>query len=273
MKTGTEINLSGVPETMLWTLYNRANEAKRPAGLLVDPACVRVYEAISYDYRSSFGKPDGSHALRSRIFDEALRPWLAAHPGGTVVELGAGLETQFQRCDNGAVNWVCVDVPEAIDARERFFAPSERCRHLRRSALDLSWIDEADGSRGVFVTAQGLFMYFEEAEVRRLVTTVAERLPGVTLMFDVIPPWFAKKTMSAKGFARTKTYTAPRMPWGIARDDVVPTLRSWTDRIVDVQTETYGYARGPMGIVTKVFGRLPKLRNVPPAIVRVQTRS
>jgi len=70
--------------------------------------------------------------MRSRIFDDALRPWPTAHPGGTVVELAAGLETQFQ--------------------------PSERCKHIARSALDFGWFDEIGPARGVFVSAHGLLM-------------------------------------------------------------------------------------------------------------------
>lgn len=108
------VDLGGIPETMLWTLHNRASEAARPDAILRDEAAVRIYRSIPYDYERSFGKPDGSHAARSRIFDDALRPWLAEHPGATVVELGAGLETQFRRVDDGSVRWLCVDVPEAL---------------------------------------------------------------------------------------------------------------------------------------------------------------
>jgi O-methyltransferase involved in polyketide biosynthesis len=58
-----------------------------------------------------------------------------------------------------------VDIPEAIEICERFLTPGKRCRYLRLSAFDPSWIDEVDASRGV-VTAQGLFMYFNEAQIR-----------------------------------------------------------------------------------------------------------
>lgn len=111
---------------MLWTLHNRANEARRPDTYLRDPDCVRIYDAIDYDHVRSFGNPDDSHPMRSRIFDEAVRPRIAAHPGGSEVELGVGLETQWQRCDDGKVCWYGVDVPASIDIRERFIAPSER---------------------------------------------------------------------------------------------------------------------------------------------------
>jgi O-methyltransferase involved in polyketide biosynthesis len=112
--------LSGVPETMLWTLHNRASEAMRPDGILRDEEAVRVYRSIDYDYVRSFGRADGSHAARSRIFDDVVRAWMARHRGGTVVELACGLETQFTRIDDGEVRWLAVDVPEAIAVRERF---------------------------------------------------------------------------------------------------------------------------------------------------------
>ncbi len=160
-----DVELGGVPETMLWPLYNRAAVAKRGGGFR-DPACVRIFDAIDYDYARSFGKPSGVHAERSQLFDGVVRDWLAEHPSGTVVELGAGLETQFQRCDNGRVSWIRVAVPEAIAVRERFLPESPRCRHIACSALDPEWIDGVEPGTPVLVTAQGLLMYFPESEVR-----------------------------------------------------------------------------------------------------------
>jgi O-methyltransferase involved in polyketide biosynthesis len=264
------LSLSGVPQTMLWTLHNRANEAMRRDGLLIDPEAVRIYRAIPYDYAHRFGKADQSHAMRSRIFDRTVRPWLLGHPGGTVIELACGLETAFQRCDDGDVRWLCVDVPEALDVRERFLPPRPRCRFVRKSALDLSWMDEVDPSHGVFVTAQGLLMYFDEADVRRLLVAICERFPGAELMFDTIPRWFSQKTL--KGFAKTRHYTAPPMPWGIDRDEIEPLLRGWSSTIDEVKIVSYGAQRGLSGALLKLLSGLPRLRNIPPAIVHVRTR-
>lgn len=264
----TTVELAGVPETMLWTLYNRASEAKRSAGYLRDPDAIRIYDAIAYDYARSFGKPHASHAMRSRLFDDTVRPWLARHPGGTVVELGAGLETQFQRCDDGRVTWLCVDVPESIAVRTRFLPPTERCRYIAKSALDLSWMDEVDAARGVLITAQGLLMYFEEADVKRLLVTAIERFPGAEILFDAIPPWFSRKTLA--GFAPTKHYTAPRMPWGASRDELPPLLRRWSPRIADVSVASYGFFRGWRALMVRAFAAVPGLRNVPPTIVHLR---
>lgn len=264
------VGLGGVPETLLWTLHNRAHEAMRPDATLKDPEAVRLYRAIDYDYTRSFGKPDGSHALRSRMFDDAVMPWIAAHSGGTVVELACGLETQFQRCDDGQVQWLCVDLPESIAVRERFLPASERCRHLAMSALDLSWIDAVDTSRGIFITAQGLLMYFKEAQVSNVLGAIDARLPGAELMFDTIPPWFSRKTLT--GFYKTPYYRAPPMPWGISHREIVPVLKRWMPNAEAIDIVPYGLYRGIAGRLLPLFSRTPGLRNILPSIVRVRLK-
>ena len=78
--------LAGVSATTLWTLHNRATEAKRSDGVIRDPWAVTLFDAISYDYRK-FGKPNQSHGLRAVAFDNEARDYLTAHPGAAVVAL------------------------------------------------------------------------------------------------------------------------------------------------------------------------------------------
>lgn len=269
MNAPTANRLTGVPETMLWTLHNRASEALRADAMLRDPDAVRIYRDIAYDYERSFGRADSSHAIRSVMFDEAVADWMATHPEGVVVELGCGLETQFRRIDDGRVRWICVDVPEAIAVRERFLPPEDRCRHVARSALDLAWMDEAPAGRPVFVTVQGLLMYFPEDEVHRLLLAILDRFQDVNVMFDVIPPWFSRKTMS--GLWKTGHYRVPPMPWGIARNDITPRLRAWSSRIGTIRHEPYRRFRGFPAALFPWLARLPVLRNHVPCVVHLRS--
>jgi O-methyltransferase involved in polyketide biosynthesis len=207
--------------------------------------------------------------VRSRIFDDVLKVWMETHPGGTVVELACGLETQFQRLDDGQVQWICIDLPEAIEIRRRFLPELPRCRYLSKSALDLSWVDEVPPSKPVFVTAQGLFMYLKPIEVETLFRAICDRLPGVEILFDAIPPWFSKKTL--QGFRKTKDYTAPPMPWGVRRSDLDPLLRSWSERVVSVAQVPFGYRRGLAGALLPVFTAVPILRDFLPSVIHVRT--
>lgn len=59
MPSTIQPTLADVPETTLWTLYNRANEAARADGCLRDPKCLEIYHALSYDYARHFDKNNG----------------------------------------------------------------------------------------------------------------------------------------------------------------------------------------------------------------------
>jgi O-methyltransferase involved in polyketide biosynthesis len=115
-------------------------------------------EAIDYPIAERFGGPSVLsrwQALRVRRFDHEVRRFLAAHPDGTVVALGEGLETRFWRVDNGPVRWVTVDLPETIAVRERLLPRADRQDVIASSALDEGWMDAVDASRGVLLTARG----------------------------------------------------------------------------------------------------------------------
>ncbi|MEM9691416.1 MAG: class I SAM-dependent methyltransferase [Myxococcota bacterium] len=254
--------LSGVPETMLWTLHNRAHEVLNPAGVLQDDRCVEIYRAIDYDYERSFGPPTPSHGVRSKVFDDLVRGFMARHPDDPViVNLGEGLETQRFRFEDDPALWFSVDLPDAMEVRERFIQPDARHQHVAKSALDTSWMDAIPEKRPVFVTAQGLLMYFAERDVRDLVMSLAQRWPGVELAFDHIPPWLSNKTMSKEGMRTTKYYRAPPMPWGLKVSEVVPRLRAWVGEVDDLGPVSFGYPRGAMSLLFKILGRVPVIRN------------
>lgn len=260
-------NLTGVPETMLWTLRNRAVEALRPDGLLKDAKAIEIFRALDYDYEGSFGKPEPSHAARAAFFDEELRAFLAAHPGGAIVNLGEGLETHRFRVSHGeAALWITVDLPESIAIRERFITPDERHRHVARSALDRAWFDEVPPGRPVAITAQGLFMYLPPQEVASLIGDMSRRFPKARLCFDHVPRWLSEETR--KGYKRGPNLTIPHMPWGVKRSEIEPSLRRWA-AIESVETFDYRIYHGLRGRVFRWLLRLPVLREHVPAITRV----
>jgi O-methyltransferase involved in polyketide biosynthesis len=264
-------NLTGVPETMLWTLYNRAVEAKRADGVFRDPESIRIHDALDYDYARSFGDPDAAHALRALESDKLLRTWMAAHPGGTVVSLGEGLETQALRVDDGIVRWLSIDLPEAIAIRERFIDETDRRRHLSMSATDHTWMDGVDAEKRVFVVAQGLFMYLEEAEVAALIQEFTSRFPGSELFFDSIPRWFSEQTM--KGMNRTPDYELPPMPWGINTFEIEPFLRECNGSLLSCTNMPYQLPRGWLRLFMGVMGAMPGLKNRVPTMTHARFAS
>lgn len=263
--------LSGVPETMLWTLHNRASEALRRDAVLHDEEAIRIYGAIQYEYRRVFGRPEPSHALRSRCFDQRIRAFLERYPEGIVVNLGEGLETQRFRIDNGRALWLSVDLPEAMAVRSRFIQPDERHRHLCMNVAELGWLDSVDVTRPVFVSAQGLLMYLEPAVVESLCVGMAARLPGAYFMFDAIPRWLSQKTL--RGWNKTSHYRVPPMPWGIDRPEIVLLLQRWMPRLRELELVDYSIPRGARHLGLRTMLSLKWIRDRLPSIVHLRLPS
>jgi len=180
------VDLSGVPETLLWNLGRRAAAARSSDSLLEDPLAVEVADRLQYDFGNA-SQGARWHAVRVATFDDAVRRFLKQHPAGTVVALGEGLETQFWRVDNGRVHWLTVDLAAALDLRRTVLTEGPRQRSYSGSALELGWLDQLDPAAAVLVTAQGLLPYFQRDEIHELIAAIAERLPGSSLVFDVVP--------------------------------------------------------------------------------------
>lgn len=251
--------LQNVPETLLLPLYNRAVESQRPNPIIQDPRAVELVQRLDYDF-ARFGPGHLSHPIRARMMDDILRAFLARHPDAVVINLGAGLDTAFERVDNGQVRWYEVDLPESIALRRQFFAESERHRFVTESALAPGWLDLVEPGTPLMVLAAGLLMYFTEEQVRWLITTLAERFPGAELQFDTIPRWFSAQSLAGKARMPGGSFVLPPMPWGININEV-PRLATWHPAIRSISVRDYqtGY-RWRWGIIG-YMALIPALRN------------
>ncbi|NVN49658.1 class I SAM-dependent methyltransferase [Mycolicibacterium hippocampi] len=214
--------LDGVSATTLWTLRNRAGEAKRSDGVIRDPWAITLFDAIDYDY-PKFGRPDQVHALRARAFDAATRDYLTSHPKASVVALAEGLQTSYWRLGgHGGLTgstWYSIDLSPVMELRARLLPAEDHIVGLAQSALDLSWMDRVDATHGVFITAEGLLMYLQPEEALGLIRECAQRFPGGAMMFDSIPRWFSNRTL--RGLNLSERYVAPPMPFALSADEGV----------------------------------------------------
>jgi O-methyltransferase involved in polyketide biosynthesis len=189
------IDLSGVPETLLISLYCRAVESQRPDALVKDERAVELMNRIDYDFpRIKFSSADMLFTImRVREFDRRTRDFLAAHPDGIVVSIGCGLDTRFDRVDNGTVEWYDLDLPEVIALRRQLLDETPRSRFIGCSVLDFAWMDVVGGNanRPCLFLAEGVFPYFGAVEVQQVVLVLQERFPGAELVFDAMTPFMA----------------------------------------------------------------------------------
>ncbi len=186
------VTLDPTEETLLIPLYGRAQLTRQGHPLIHDPKAVAMVEAIDYDFARFDGKASLVGAVwRTRIHDHWVRRWLDQHPAGTVVEVGAGLNTRFERIDNGRLRWFDLDLPAPMALRRRFFADTDRRTTIAASVADAGWVEEVAATGGPwFFVAEAVLGFLPQVDVRRALSNVAG-FPRARASFDTWTSWMA----------------------------------------------------------------------------------
>jgi len=214
-------NLGGVAETLLLPLYIRAMESQRPDALIKDDKAVALIKKLNPDsswirkMRVDENDKVGL-VLRNREFDRYARDFLARYLEAVVVHIGCGLDSRFERVDNGTVEWYDLDLPEVIELRRKLIGgEGARYHFLSCSVFDSAWLNTVSvhRQRPFLFLAEGVLMYFEEAEVKSLFLTLRDHFPGAELVCDAFSPYMV--WLNNLRIARTKI--GARYHWGLKR--------------------------------------------------------
>ncbi len=243
------IDLGNVQKTMLLPLWGRAVETQKDHPLLVDHTAREMVEKIDYDFSTITSNisplSQAAWIMRSLYVDDILRNFLASHPRGTVVNIGCGLETNFERVDNGLLTWYDLDLPDVIALRQQFLKENARRKFLTGSFLDDAWLDQLQVTDGVLFVAAGVFYYFEESEIKAFFIRLANRFPGCEIVFDVSSPTgvkVANKRVIESAGLDERSY----LKWGLKNTAV---LTSWDHRFQLLETRFYFKHKGLDGRV------------------------
>ncbi len=191
-----------VSDTMLSVLFSRAIESESKNPIINDPKSVEIARKLGYDNvtmksklpKRLTNKAIAVLALRTKIFDEIIIDFLSRHPECIIVNIGCGLDTRFNRIDNGKVEWYDLDFPEVINVKKHFFLENDRYHLISSSVLDYKWVENLSGKKNqpfLFI-AEGVLQYLQEEEVKSLILKLQEMFPGCELVCEVAALFLVK---------------------------------------------------------------------------------
>jgi len=213
-----QLNLSSVSETLFIPLYCRAIETLSDNPIIHDNKAVEIVRQLDRELASSPNrlssalikrklpkKLPATMALRTRKFDQYVQDFIGNNDTPVIVNLGCGLDTRFEKVDNGKTEWFDLDFPEVIDLRRQFFTESDRYHLIASSVLDFNWIakvlNNTQGRPFLFL-AEGLLMYLDELNVKELLLKLQSNFPGCELVCEAFNKYWVKKMQS--GYYRWK---------------------------------------------------------------------
>jgi O-methyltransferase involved in polyketide biosynthesis len=242
MPEKTDIELGDIQKTLFLPLWGRANETQKAHPLLIDNTAVEITKKVNYDFSTLANNMREitryAWIVRSLLIDRVVREFLQRHPGGTVVNIGCGLDTTFERVDNGRCRWYDLDLPDVISLRKKFIEPGGRRRFISSSFLEDAWLHRLSATTGLMFIAAGVFYYFEEAQIRTFFRKLADTYNTCELVCDVSSPMGVR---AANKFVIQKSGLDERsfLKWGVEKNsDII----SWDPRISIVRS--YPYFRG-----------------------------
>ncbi|MCU7494085.1 MAG: class I SAM-dependent methyltransferase [Ignavibacteria bacterium] len=186
------VELGSVQLTLLLPLWGRAIETRKQKPLLRDETAEEIISKIDYDFsRMALNVQDVTQfewICRSIHIDRTIKEFLRVHPEASIVNAGCGLDTTFDRVDNGKLMWYELDLPDVIELRRRFIPETPRRKFISSSFLDESWFPEIRAGNGVLFMAAGVLYYFNEQEVKQIFRSLASFFPDSDFIFDAASP-------------------------------------------------------------------------------------
>ncbi|MFK8266539.1 class I SAM-dependent methyltransferase [Capnocytophaga cynodegmi] len=255
----TTTQLGDIPETMLITLWARATESKRADALIRDEKAIEMMERVDYD----FSKFEGAKmsqvgvCIRAKLMDEQTKTFLNQYPDAVVIQLGAGLDTRYNRLKTASfTHWYDLDLSEVISIRKQLLTEDERNTFLPLSLFDYRWVDKVLlHHKPILIIIEGVLMYFTPKEVQDFFNELCSHFEGVrtSVLFDML---FYKGVGRAKNHDSVKkTAGKAEFKWSLLN---TKDMEQWNKNI-HLQNEFYmsDYDNGRFPWISRMFYKIP----------------
>jgi O-methyltransferase involved in polyketide biosynthesis len=181
---------------MLLTLFAKAKHSQQKNHKFFDSKAIEVISKIDYDF--SIAEKDKFMQMgtiaRTIVLDEMVSDYINDHPECTIVNIASGMDTRFNRLDNGKINWYNVDLENSVNYRLEYIEDTERVKTLAFSAMDPGWAPEIEIRNDVLFIVEGLTMYLNQKDVEDIINIIDANFDKCTVFMEIMPPVSVKNT-------------------------------------------------------------------------------
>lgn len=181
-----------VADTLFITVYMRALDARKKHPVLGDKRSLELMQRIDYPFDKYSGTTTMSRigtCVRLKYLDEQVEQFIDSNANVVVVNIGCGLDDRYSRIRNAwKATFYELDLPECIELRKQLIPTQSNQFLIAGSAFESGWLQEVrekhPDANFIFI-AEGVFMYFPEIEINRLLCYIADSFHNARILFDV----------------------------------------------------------------------------------------
>ena len=257
-----KVSVTGVPETMIQTLYARAKESEKDNPMIRDDMAAEIVSKLDYDFSNADKDKAMSYGVIARtiVLDEMVERYLSKNPKTVVINIASGMDTRCYRMKGKYLRWYNVDLPETMKIRRQFLPETGPIYQIAKSAMDDSYVDDIDyHGENVLVIIEGLTMYLCEKDIRKIFSIIERSFQKVNVMVETMSPFVVKhvKEKSIEG-------SNAKFTWGVKNgtelQKIVPNFSILHEvSLVEGMKELMP--------VYCVIGKIPAVRNISNKII------
>jgi O-methyltransferase involved in polyketide biosynthesis len=229
MDNKTKVLLGDIQKTLFMPVWARAVETQKKKPLLTDKTAVEIVNSVDFDFEKMSRNVSEISQIawiaRCMRFDAVINEFIKLHPNATIVNIGCGLDTTYERIGNSAITWFDLDLPDVIAMRRKFLNESDKRKFISSSFLETKWLDCVPKENLLFIST-GVFVYFEESVIKNFFLEIANTVPGSEWFFDVTSPKgveIANQVIAKSGLSSNSFFK-----WGLTDTSKIS---SWDTRI------------------------------------------
>jgi O-methyltransferase involved in polyketide biosynthesis len=225
-----DIMVGQIRKKLFLPVLVRALESKKSTPMLYDKTALDIVERVNFDFTKLISSTTELSRIASIVrytcFDRLIKDFLRRYPDATVVNIGCGLDTTYERVDNGLVQWYDIDLTDIINLRKLFMNETKNRKFIAGSFLENDWYKNLGFPEHVLFIAGGVFHYYEEKVIRTFFIKLSLMFQTCELLFDVTSPLGVRVTN--KVLQKAKIDDKSFLKWGLKNTD---SILSWSPRL------------------------------------------
>lgn len=185
--------MNNVNKTLYIPLYGKAYVSRKGI-ILNDPKAEEIWNTEGFELKGKSKSKWLAYymGMRSAVFDKWLLGEMKKDSEAVVLHIGCGMDSRVLRVGTDGHQWYDIDFPSVIEERKKYYTEDECYHMIEADVRQQKWLEAVPKAKHAIIVMEGVSMYFEPQELRRVLEQISAHFETVNLLMDCYTTFAAK---------------------------------------------------------------------------------
>lgn len=185
--------MNNVNKTLYIPLYGKAYVSKKGI-ILNDKKAEEIWSAEGFELKGKSKSKWLAYymGMRSAVFDNLLLEKMKKDSKAVVLHIGCGMDSRVLRVGIDGHQWYDIDFPSVIEERKKYYAEDDFYHMIEADVRQQKWLEAVPKAKHAIIVMEGVSMYFEPQELRKVLEQISAHFETVNLLMDCYTTFAAK---------------------------------------------------------------------------------